>query len=178
MNNNKKKALLTGAAKGMCYESLKQMVNDGLDYEIIALDLPGEKTEKKLMKYKDNQRVTILLGDLTNYLFVKNFIKGYDIIIHIAGLVPPIADYYPKKCMKVNYGSNKISLKQYLNQNKKKLLNLFLLEQLLRLKKNFLLFIGEELVIQSNQVFLITMPYQKQLQKDWLQKVVQSIGLV
>jgi len=54
MNNNKKKALLTGAAKGMGYESLKQMVNDGLDYEIIALDLPGEKTEKKLMKYKDN----------------------------------------------------------------------------------------------------------------------------
>jgi len=105
--SNRKKVVLTGAADGMGYESLKQMVEDGLDYEIIALDLPGERTEKRLMKYKNNNRVTILLGDLTNYLFIKNSIKECDIIIHIAGLVPPIADYYPKKCMEVNYGSNK-----------------------------------------------------------------------
>eukprot|EP00833_Pecoramyces_ruminatium_P009474 jgi/Orpsp1_1/1183506/evm.model.c7180000085506.1 len=109
--STKKSVLLTGAAGGMGYESLKQMVEDGLDYEIIALDLPGEKTEEKLMKYKDNERVTIIMGDLTDYSVVLNAVKGCDMIIHIAALVPPIADYFPKKSMEVNYSSTKNFIK-------------------------------------------------------------------
>lgn len=42
--DNSKRDLLTGAAGGMGYESLRQMVEDGCDYEIIACDLPNEKS--------------------------------------------------------------------------------------------------------------------------------------
>lgn len=44
----KKRVLLTGAAGGMGYESLKQMLEDKCDYEIVALDLPNDKTYEKL----------------------------------------------------------------------------------------------------------------------------------
>ena len=109
--DNKKRVLLTGAAGIMGFESLKQMVEDGCDYEIIALDLPGERTTEKLMKYKDNKRVTIIMGDLTDYSIVLNAVKGCDMIIHIAALVSPVADYFPEKAMKVNYGSTKNFIK-------------------------------------------------------------------
>ena len=42
-----KKVLVTGAAGGMGYETLKQMVEDGCDYKIVALDLPNDNTKMK-----------------------------------------------------------------------------------------------------------------------------------
>lgn len=102
-----KKVLVTGAAGGMGYETLKQMVEDGCDYKIVALDLPNDNTKAKLFPFKDNSRVTVMMGDLTDYSVVKNAIKDCDLIIHIAAFVSPAADYFPKKAMEVNYGSTK-----------------------------------------------------------------------
>ncbi len=107
MKNTKKRILLTGAAGGMGFESLKQMALDGCDYEIIAVDLPGEKTESKLSVFADNPRVKVKTGDLTDYNLVKKIVKDCDMVIHIAAFVSPAADYYPDKAMKVNLGSTK-----------------------------------------------------------------------
>ena len=106
-----KKVLLTGAAGGMGFESFKQMVNDEEDYEIVALDLPGDKSSEKFLPYKDNPRVKIMLGDLTDYSVVRNAVKDCDMVIHVAAFVSPAADYYPKKAMEVNYGSTKNFIK-------------------------------------------------------------------
>ena len=102
-----KRVLLTGAAGGMGYESLKQMVEDGCDYEIIACDLPNDKSKERLQEFEGNNRVKIMLGDLTNYRFVLETVKDCDMVIHIAAFVSPAADYFPKKAMEVNYGSTK-----------------------------------------------------------------------
>jgi nucleoside-diphosphate-sugar epimerase len=93
--NNTKKVLLTGAAGGMGYESLRQMVEDGCDYEIIACDLPNDKSRERLKEFENNSRVTIMLGDLTNYRFVLAAALDCDLIIHIAAFVSPAADYFP-----------------------------------------------------------------------------------
>lgn len=106
-----KKVLLTGAAGGMGFESLKQMANDKMDYEIVALDLPSEKTKEKLMPFKNNPRVTVMLGDLTDYSVVRNAVRDCDLVIHIAAFVSPAADYNPKMAMKVNYGSTRNFIK-------------------------------------------------------------------
>ncbi|SDH82587.1 Nucleoside-diphosphate-sugar epimerase [Pseudobutyrivibrio sp. 49] len=102
-----KKVLLTGAAGGMGYESLRQMAEDGCDYEIVVCDLPNDKSKERLREFEGNKRVTIMLGDLTNYRFVVEAVRGCDLIIHIAAFVSPTADYFPKKAMEVNYGSTK-----------------------------------------------------------------------
>jgi nucleoside-diphosphate-sugar epimerase len=111
MTNSKKRILLTGAAGGMGFESLRQMAEDCKDYEIIALDLPGERTENRLSAFKDNKRVKVMTGDLTDYDFVKKAVEGCDMVIHIAAFVSPMADYHPDKAMKVNLGSTKNFIK-------------------------------------------------------------------
>ena len=57
-----KKVLVTGAAGGMGYETLKQMVEDGCDYKIVALDLPNDNTKTKLLPFKDSDRVRAYFG--------------------------------------------------------------------------------------------------------------------
>ncbi|MBO6128568.1 MAG: NAD(P)-dependent oxidoreductase [Pseudobutyrivibrio sp.] len=102
-----KRVILTGAAGGMGYESLKQMVDDNCEYEIVAVDLPTDGAKKRLATYEGNKRVTVKYGDLTNYAVVKELVKDVDMVIHIAAFVSPAADYFPKKAMEVNYGSTK-----------------------------------------------------------------------
>ena len=109
-----KKVLVTGAAGGMGYETIKQMLEDGNDYEVVALDLSTEKAKEKLLPLKSNPRVTVMFGDLTDYDVVINAVKGIDMVIHIAAFVSPAADYFPKKAMEVNYGSTKNFIKAIL----------------------------------------------------------------
>lgn len=106
-----RKVLVTGAAGGMGYETIKQMLEDGNDYEVVALDLSTEKAKEKLLPLKSNPRVTVMFGDLTDYDVVINAVKGIDMVIHIAAFVSPAADYFPKKAMEVNYGSTKNFIK-------------------------------------------------------------------
>ena len=101
------KVLLTGAAGGMGQESLKQMAADNGKYEIIALDLDNESCRNRLRPYEGNNRVQILLGDLTDASFVEKAVQGCDLILHVAAFVSPAADYYPKKAMEVNYGGTR-----------------------------------------------------------------------
>lgn len=101
------KVLLTGAAGGMGQESLKRMAADNGKYEIIALDLDNESCRNRLRPYEGNNRVQILLGDLTDASFVEKAVQGCDLILHVAAFVSPAADYYPKKAMEVNYGGTR-----------------------------------------------------------------------
>ena len=109
--NKKTRVLLTGAAGGMGFESLRQMAEDNENYEVIALDLPGEKTEKRLAAFADNKRIKIMTGDLTDYNLVKKAVKDCDMVIHIAAFVSPAADYHPDMAMKVNLGSTQNFIK-------------------------------------------------------------------
>ncbi|MDO4622815.1 MAG: NAD(P)-dependent oxidoreductase [Eubacteriales bacterium] len=98
---------ITGATGGMGYESLKQMIEDAADYNIIILVRDSEKNHKLLASYENKENLEIRWGDLLNKEDVDYCVRKSDLVLHIAAFVSPQADYYPEKAMKNNLGSTK-----------------------------------------------------------------------
>ncbi|MBE6139949.1 MAG: NAD(P)-dependent oxidoreductase [Firmicutes bacterium] len=84
-----KKVLVTGAAGMIGLKTLKYLLSEG-KYEITALDLKMKSSIQKLKKYRN--RINIVLGDVTDRILVEALVKDHDIIIHLAGTLPPFAD--------------------------------------------------------------------------------------
>ena len=99
---NNKKVFLTGASGTMGYASFKEIYEKrpNFDFNLLLLDNPQGR---KLFKpYQHDPRVNIVWGDLCNYQDVKKCVDGCQYILHIGGLVSPVADYLPIKTLKVN----------------------------------------------------------------------------
>lgn len=104
---HKQTVFITGATGNMGFESLKQILEDRDKQNIIILAQDTKKDRERLADYMDIPELTIKWGDLTSYQDVYDCVKGADIVLHIAALVSPTADYYPDKSMKVNLGATK-----------------------------------------------------------------------
>ena len=59
-------------------------------YEITALDLRTKNSEKKLKKYR--RRINIIYGSINDSILIDALVKDQDFIIHLAGVLPPLAD--------------------------------------------------------------------------------------
>jgi Nucleoside-diphosphate-sugar epimerases len=103
----KQRVLLTGASGGMGSLGLKELLKDTDKQEITVLLLDTEADRQKMKEYENRKGLNIYWGDLTNYKDVFECIKNVDLVLHVAALVSPVADYKPKLAMKVNYGSMK-----------------------------------------------------------------------
>ncbi len=103
----KQRILLTGASGGMGSLGLKELLKDVKNQEITALVLDTEVDRQKMKEFENEKGLTIYWGDLTNYKDVYECVKNADIVLHVAALVSPVADYKPKLSMKINYGSMK-----------------------------------------------------------------------
>ncbi len=101
----KKKVFITGASGGMGQQSLKQMIKDRDLYDITILSFDSEKDREALKPYQEYKEVSIKYGNLLDYKLVKECVKEADLVLHLAALVSPAADYHPKKAMEINYGS-------------------------------------------------------------------------
>lgn len=101
------KVLLTGATGNMGSEALRQLYEQKERYHTIVFSLPTKSDKKKLAKYENNDSVSIVWGDLTKYDDVKRAVEAADIVLHVGGMVSPMADYYPELTMKVNVGGVK-----------------------------------------------------------------------
>lgn len=84
-----KKVLVTGAAGTLGSLVLKYLLSEG-KYEITALDLRTKNSQKKLKKYR--RRINIIYGDLNDNVLMDALVKDQDYIIHLAGVLPPLAD--------------------------------------------------------------------------------------
>ena len=103
----KQRILLTGASGGMGALGLKELLKDTDKQDITALVLNTEADRQRMKEFENSKGLTIHWGDLTNYKDVFECIKNADIVLHVAALVSPVADYKPKLAMKINYGSMK-----------------------------------------------------------------------
>jgi nucleoside-diphosphate-sugar epimerase len=101
----RQKVLLTGASGNMGLAGLRELVKDNDKQDIVILALNNDRDRERLQGFENMKCVTIHWGDLTNYRDVFECVKDVDIILHVAALVSPAADYHPKLAMKVNYGS-------------------------------------------------------------------------
>lgn len=84
-----KKVLVTGAAGSIGSLVIKYLLSEG-KYEITALDLRTKNSQKKLKKYR--RRINIIYGDMNDSILMDALVRDQDYIIHLAGVLPPLAD--------------------------------------------------------------------------------------
>ncbi|MDR2047666.1 MAG: NAD(P)-dependent oxidoreductase [Clostridiales bacterium] len=95
----KKRVLLTGASGSIGYQTLQKLIEKDLD--ITVLDLPGKKSRGLLEKFRN--KIKILYGSVNDTDLVDKAISGADIVIHLAAVIPPLADKNCELAKKVNY---------------------------------------------------------------------------
>lgn len=103
----RQKVFLTGATGAMGLASLREMLKDIQNQDIVTLARDSEKNRKILAPYQDISGLEILWGDLNDYDMVLQCVRDCDLILHIAAFVSPAADYYPRQAMQINFGSTR-----------------------------------------------------------------------
>lgn len=96
---SRKKILLTGASGTVGFETLQQLVQH-TDYEITVFDLKTQNSVKKLAPFRS--RVEIIYGDISNREEVLKVAQNKDVAIHLAAVIPPLADIDPDMAYSVN----------------------------------------------------------------------------
>jgi nucleoside-diphosphate-sugar epimerase len=94
-----KRILLTGACGTVGFETLQHLV-EHTDYEITVFDIKTKKSLKKLAPFRS--RVEIIYGDITNREEVLKAARNKDVAIHLAAVIPPLADTEPEMAYNVN----------------------------------------------------------------------------
>lgn len=102
MNDSKEKklnVLLTGASGTVGSEVLHQLI-DRKDISLTVFDVKTPKSEKIFKPYLD--KANFVFGDISNEADVISIAKNKDIVIHLAAIIPPLADEKPDLAYKVN----------------------------------------------------------------------------
>jgi nucleoside-diphosphate-sugar epimerase len=93
----KKQIFLTGAGGTMGNAALKELLKPerSAKHDIVILDLPSERSLKRLKPFENTPGLEIVWGDLTNYDDVLKCVSGADYVLHAAALISPAADHNP-----------------------------------------------------------------------------------
>ncbi|KAK8867255.1 hypothetical protein M9Y10_010232 [Tritrichomonas musculus] len=118
----KKTVFITGATGVMGQATLNEFVKHLDEFKLKLLILPNKESKRVINRYikkYGKENIEIIWGDLLNYDDVLNGVKGSDYVLHIGGLVSPMADAYPYLTQKVNVDSAKNIVKAILAQPNK-----------------------------------------------------------
>jgi len=94
--------LLTGPFGNVGVSTLKELLLK--NHKIICFDLMTSNNEEQCKKLQKKGDFEIIWGDITNPDDVNNLMKDIDVIIHLAGIIPPLSEKKPKLAYKVNVG--------------------------------------------------------------------------
>lgn len=111
----RKKVLLTGASGEVGFEAFKELTRRKDRYSLRLFLLRGKKEERIFKKYGDG--VEIVWGDLRDFEAVKKAVKGVDVILHVAGIIPPLADENPNLAREVNVGGTRNLVTAAMNED-------------------------------------------------------------
>jgi len=84
--------------------TLNELLQREDHFQITALALPTRKDRQILSPYQ-KRGLEVIWGDLTCYDDVLRGVSGSDYVLHVGGLVSPLADTMPELTMKVNVGA-------------------------------------------------------------------------
>ncbi len=104
MNISKKQIFLTGASGNMGRAALDEFLQRSDRFQVTALSLPTRNDRRILAPYQE-RGLKVIWGDLTCYEDVLKGVTGADYVLHVGGLVSPLADTMPELTMKVNVGA-------------------------------------------------------------------------
>ncbi|MFD2272739.1 hypothetical protein ACFS07_20495 [Undibacterium arcticum] len=98
---------MTGASGNMGQAALEFFFLQRRDrFNVTALVLPGAKDKKNHGPVRKKRgEVRVIWGDLTKYEDVLQGVNGADYVLHVGGMVSPLADHHPELTSKVNIGS-------------------------------------------------------------------------
>ncbi|MBY8984137.1 MAG: NAD(P)-dependent oxidoreductase [Candidatus Lokiarchaeota archaeon] len=115
MKSSQLKVLLTGPFGNVGLSTLEELIKR--NYDIRVFDIKNKKNRRIATKFK--HQVEIIWGNLTNPKDVEKAVSGCDVIIHVAAIIPPLADRYPKLAHSVNVGGTLNIVKAIKNQPQK-----------------------------------------------------------
>ena len=98
------RVLVTGGAGRLGINVCKTLLENG--FQVRAFDLDNESNRKSVKKL--GGRAEILWGDITRPSSVREALEGVDSIIHMAGILPPLADEKPELARRVNVEGTRI----------------------------------------------------------------------
>ncbi|WP_395332021.1 NAD-dependent epimerase/dehydratase family protein [Novosphingobium sp. BL-8H] len=101
---DKKTILLTGATGNMGSATLAELLSRTDRMQVRALVRAEERAHPVVQRYEGHPGLQFVWGDLTRYEDVIEAVTGVDQVLHIGGLVSPMADHVPELTMKVNVG--------------------------------------------------------------------------
>ncbi len=96
----KKTILVTGSTGTIGFEVLKQLYLQTDKYHVIALATNKNKSKKKMKPFLD--KINMVYGDIRNKKFLQEICKNIDVVIHLAAIIPPLADEDPTLTYQVN----------------------------------------------------------------------------
>ena len=101
---SKKVVFLTGATGNMGREAVRRL-NARDDVTLRVLLRPEESNSKHARLIASNKAIEIVSGDLTDPHSIETGVRGADIVLHVGGLVSPVADNMPREIVTaVNVG--------------------------------------------------------------------------
>ncbi|ARS26138.1 NAD-dependent epimerase/dehydratase family protein [Sphingomonas sp. KC8] len=95
---------LTGATGTMGSETLGELLRRRDRFRVRILVLPKERNLPSVRRWLRDPDIEILWGDLTRYEDVLAGVTGASHVLHVGGMVSPIADRFPELTMQVNVG--------------------------------------------------------------------------
>jgi nucleoside-diphosphate-sugar epimerase len=99
-----KKVFLTGATGNMGREVLRSLRLRGDALRIKILVHPDERARRGARQIVLRSGAEVIWGDLTCYEDVLQGVTGADFVLHVGGLVSPLADRLPELTRRVNVG--------------------------------------------------------------------------
>jgi len=103
--DSRKTVFLTGATGNMGREAVKRIAAERGRLRLKVLVRPEERAHPVVREIGRRKLAEIVWGDLTDAASIREGIKGADIVLHVGGLVSPLADRLPKEVVTaVNVG--------------------------------------------------------------------------
>ena len=98
------RVLVTGGAGRLGINVDKAFIKDGFQVRVFDLDTPVNRNSVKRLAGK----AEICWGDITQPDSVRKALEGIDAVVHMAGILPPVAYEKPELADRVNVGGTRI----------------------------------------------------------------------
>ena len=97
------RVLLTGACGAVGHHAIQMIIDQG--HNLTVFELRTKKNVFELRQYEN--KATIIYGNVTDRTVVFEVCKNQDAVIHLAGVIPPLADRDPQLTLEVNFKGTK-----------------------------------------------------------------------
>ena len=109
------KILVTGGFGNVGHAIIHELLKRS--HEVRVFELKNTKTLNHARKY--GRKIEVYWGNLLDPASIKSALNGIDVVIHLAGIIPPLSEANKKLCERVNVGGTKNLIEEIRNSTNK-----------------------------------------------------------